>query len=266
MAARLLPRITPPIVFGRRGPMRLFERNLLVYRHQWIIILSGFFEPLFYLLAIGVGVGKLVTGVAGPGVSYTAYVAPGLLAVSAMNGAVFDATMNIFHKLKFARIYDGVLSTPLGSRDVALGEIMWALFRGLLYSVAFVITMLALGLVHSWWAIFAIPLAALIGFTFAAVGFAGTTFMRTWADFDIVHVIQLPMFLFSAVFYPLSTFPRPLQLLVEAMPLYHGVTLMRSLTLGTVHIGQLGDVAYLVILGLVGLRITARRLDGLLLR
>ena len=251
------------------GSRRLIERNLLVYRHQWHVIFSGFFEPLLYLFGIGFGLGTLVGKVATePGhlVSYAVFVAPALMATAAMNGAVYDSTFNLFFKLRFARIYDAVLSTPLGIADVAVGEVTWALLRGSVYSVGFIVVMTALGLVVSPWAWLALPAALLIGFTFAAVGTAGTTFMRHWQDFDLVQILLLPVFLFSATFFPLSVYPPALQLVVQLTPLYHGIHLIRGLTTGGPDWGQLVVVAYLVALGLGALALAALRLRLLLLK
>jgi lipooligosaccharide transport system permease protein len=264
----LASRVVPTLLLGGRRSKHLIERNVLVYRHAWQVILSGFFEPVFYLLSIGVGIGELVGKVPGPGgrpIDYTTYVAPALLASSAMNGAVYESTMNIFFKLKFAKVYDAILATPVGTGDVALGEISWCLIRGAIYAVSFFIVMLVGGLVESWWAVFVVPAAVLIGFAFAAVGMAATTYMRSWTDFDLVTLAIVPLFLFSATFYPLSTYPRGLQIVVQLTPLYHGVHLLRSLTLGDVHAVLLVHIVYLSAMGLIGLRVTGRRLERLLL-
>jgi lipooligosaccharide transport system permease protein len=250
------------IATARAG--RLVERNLLVYRHTWMILFSGFFEPVFYLFSIGVGIGHLVGEV--EGVPYRTFVAPALMATSAMNGAMLESTMNIFHKLKYGKIYDAVLATPVGVGDVAVGEISWCLIRGALYGTAFMIVMTALGVIESPWAVLAVPAAVLIGFAFASCGMAATSFARTWADFEIIQLIQVPLFLFSATFFPLSTYTRPMQIVVQCTPLYHGVALIRSLTLGDVSFGLLSHCAYLLAMGLVGLTITARRLERLLLQ
>jgi len=253
---------------GGRGSARLVERNARAYRHTWLVLASGFFEPLFYLLSIGVGIGHLVGGVTvnGHAVSFTSFVAPALLATSAMNGAIFDSTFNIFFKLKYARVYDAVLATPMRTGDVALGEIGWALIRGGLYACAFIVIMLAMGLVHSIWAVFAIPVALLIGFAFAGAGMAATTFMRSWQDFDYVTLTTLPMFLFSATFYPISVYPRAIQIVVDCTPLYQGIALLRGLTLGNVGPSLLWHVLYLAVMGTVGLAIAGRRIGRLLLR
>ena len=242
----------------------LFERNLMVYRRSWLIIFSGFFEPLFYLFSLGIGLGHYVGRV--DGVSYASFIAPGLLASSAMNGAVFDATVNVFWKLRYGKVYDAMLATPIGPTDVALGETGWAQFRGLLYATGFVITAVALGLVHSWWGLLALPASLVVGFGFAGIGIGASTFIRTWQDFDLIQLVQLPMFLFSATFYPLSVYPVAVQWIVRFSPLYHAIVLIRSLTLGTVGPGNVLDAGYLVLLGAGGLWVARRRMAGLLLR
>jgi lipooligosaccharide transport system permease protein len=254
--------------FGGRNSARLIERHARAYRHTWLILLSGILEPLFYLLSVGVGIGGLVGRVTGPGghlISFASFVAPALLATSAMNGAVMDSTFNVYFRLKYAKLYDSALATPMRPGDVALGEIGWALIRGGLYAVSFLVIMLAMGLVHSPWAVLALPAALLIGFGFAGAGMAATTYMNSWQHFEFVTLATLPMFLFSTTFYPLSVYPRPIQIVVECTPLYQGVTLMRALTLGTVTPASLWPVLYLAALGAVGLAIATRRLRTRLL-
>jgi lipooligosaccharide transport system permease protein len=252
---------------GGRGSAHLIERHARAYRHAWTVFLSGLLEPLFYLLAVGVGIGKLVGSVTLPGghvVGFASFVAPALLATSSMNGAVFDSTFNVFFRLKYAKFYDAALATPMRSGDIALGEVGWALIRGGLYAAAFMVVMLVLGLAHSAWAVAALPVALLIGF--AGAGMAATTFMRSWQHFEFIQLATLPMFLFSSTFYPLSVYPRPLQIVVECTPLYQGVALMRGLTLGLVGPGLLWHAAYLLLMGLAGLYVAGRRISGLLLR
>jgi lipooligosaccharide transport system permease protein len=245
----------------------VFERNYLVHRRIWIIIFSGFFEPVFYLFSMGVGLGHFVGKVPGPGgnlISYASFIAPALLATAAMNGAVYDAT-SVFWKMRYMKLYDSVLSTPVNPIDVVVGETSWALSRGLLYGVAFLGTVAALGLVHSAYAILALPAALLVGFAFAGAGVAGSTFMRTWHDLEFLNLIQLPMFLFSATFYPLSVYPHWLQIVVRCTPLYNAISLIRGLMLGAVGWYQLANVGYLVVLGAIGITIAGRRVHKLLL-
>ena len=249
-------------VVRTRGRL-LFERNLMVYRRTWLTLISGFFEPMFYLFSIGLGLGHFVGNI--HGVSYASYIAPALLASSAMNGAIYDATTNVFWKLRYAKVYDAVLATPLGPTDVAVGETSWAQFRGLLYAAGFVVTAASLGLVHSWWGVLALPAAVVVGFGFAGLGIGASTFIRSWQDFDLVQLVQLPMFLFSATFYPLSVYPTAIQWVVRFSPLYNAIVLVRSLTLGAVAPSNLVNAAYLLALGTFGIWLARRRMAGLLL-
>ncbi|HVI17925.1 MAG TPA: ABC transporter permease, partial [Gaiellales bacterium] len=248
----LLLRVFPLYPLSARRAGYLVHRNFLVARRTWILFVSGFFEPFFYLLSIGVGIGGLVGDVvpdSGPPLTYTQFVAPALLASSAMNGAVYDAVHNLYFKLRYSKLYDAVLATPLSAPDAAVGETTWALLRGASYSAAFLAIMAILGLVESWWAVLALPAAILIGFAFAAVGLAATTFLRSWQDFEFVQLAVLPMFLFSTTFYPLSTYPEALRWVVRCTPLYHGIELIRGLVTGDVGWFLLGDAAYLVVMG-----------------
>ncbi len=266
--ATLTVRVVPPLRPGRHAG-RLLERNLLVYRHAWMIIFSGFFEPLFYLFSIGVGIGSLVGEVTGPGgtpVKYAAFVAPALLGSSAMNGAIYESTFNIFFKLKYAKIYDAVLATPMQPADIAVGEITWSLIRGALYAAGFLIVMAAMGLMPSWWGILALPASTLIGFAFGACGMAATTYLRSWQDFDLIGLVTLPLFLFSGTFYPLSVYPTVFQVITRFSPLYHSVEIIRSLTLGAFDWSLAGHIAFLLAMGGVGVAIASRRLGKLLLK
>jgi len=263
----LVLRIIPLQMYAGRASVVL-ERNLRVYRRAWMIIVSGFFEPVFYLLALGAGLGALVGTVdagAGP-VSYAAYIAPGLLATSAMNGALYDSTVNVFFKMKYAKLYDAMLATSLGPMDVALGEIAWSLLRGGIYSTGFVTVMLVMGLIESWWALLVVPVALLIALGFGAVGMAITSFMKTFQQLDWINTAILPMFLFATTFYPLSVYSPGIQVVVRCLPLYQGIELMRGLCLGIVSWGLLWHVLYFLVMAAVGIVLTSRRLDRLLLR
>ncbi|HEU4571926.1 MAG TPA: ABC transporter permease [Candidatus Limnocylindrales bacterium] len=266
----LATRVLPPLRGSRRSRAeRLIERNVMVYRRTWLVLVSGFFEPLFYLLGIGFGLGALIGSVPGPNgeqIPYGVFVAPGLLATSAMNGAIYESTFNVFFKLRYAKTYDAILSTPLGIRDVAAGEVGWSLIRGGLYAVGFLVVILVLGLARSPLAILCVPGALLIGFAFASVGMAATTWIRSWQDFDFIVVVTLPLFLFSATFYPITAYPEPIRTLVTLSPLYQGVSLLRQLTTGAIDPSIVVNVVYLTVLGMVGIVVVARRLDRLLLK
>ena len=255
-----------PATPGRRVSA-VVERNVISYRRRWGVFLSAFIEPFLFLFSIGIGVGELVGELPGPGgdlVPYDAFVAPGLMAVAAMNGAIFDTTFNFFFKFKYARTFDAMLATPLGVGDVAAGEAAWALLRGGLNATTFLLAMVALGLVESGWAVLAVPGAILIGFAFAGAGLGLTTYMRSFVDFDYVNLAIVPLFLFSATFYPLDRYPDGLAWLVRCTPLYQGVALERALVFGDLRWSLLVHVAYLLIVGAVGVRVAGSRLRRLL--
>jgi lipooligosaccharide transport system permease protein len=267
VAARTRSRFLGSIYAG--NSRAVLGRGVLATRtsNYWII-LSGFFEPVFYLLSLGIGLGSLIHGVhtsTGQLVPYQAYIAPALLAVSAMNGAIYDSTWNVFFKMNYAKLYEGMLATSIGPFDVALGEIAFALLRGLLYAIGFMIVMQAFGLNLAWTAILALPAVLLIAFGFASLGMAITSYMKTFQQMDWINFVLLPMFIFSATFYPITVYPQGIQYVVEALPLWHGVELVRGLTTGSLSWGLLWHVLYYVVMIAVGLVFTTKRLKALFL-
>jgi lipooligosaccharide transport system permease protein len=266
-----------PVNTGSGGVRALYSgnaravvgRGLLATRStNWIIVLTGVFEPVFYLLALGLGLGSYIGGVTdsqGHVIPYTAFIAPGLLAVSAMNGAIYDSTWNVFFKMHFGKLYQGMLATRLGPLDVALGEISLALLRGAAYGTTFLLVMQVLGLNLSWTALFALPAVLLIAFGFASLGMGITSYLKTFQQMDWVQFFLLPMFLFSATFYPLSVYPAPIQWIIQVFPLWHGVELVRGLTTGVLSPAMLGHLLYFLIMIAIGLVFTTRRLRSLFL-
>ena len=247
----------------------VMSRGLLATKStNWMIVVSGFFEPVFYLLSLGLGLGGLVGVVqttTGQEVPYAAFIAPALLAVSAMNGALYDSTWNVFFKMHFGKLYQGMLATSLGPLDVALGEIVLALVRGGMYALGFLGVMQILGLNLAWTAFLALPAVLLIAFGFASLGMAVTSYMKTFQHMDWIQFVLLPMFLFSATFYPLSVYPETIQWIIQVFPLWHGVELIRGLTTGSLSLAMLGHVLYFVVMILIGLVFTTRRLRALFL-
>lgn len=244
------------------------ERNVVTYRRQWVAFLTGFLEPVFYLFSLGLGLGAIIGTVTladGTTVTYAQFVAPAMLALSAMNGAVYDATFNMFFKLRYARTFEAMLATPIAPRDIAVGEMLWSLMRSGIYVTGFLVISVAMGLVTSWWAVLAVPAALAVGFVFSGLGMAATSWVRTFVDFDYIQMALVPLTLLSATFFPITAYPPALQWLVRISPLYHGVEIERALMLGQVGWGILVNVAVLVVVGLAGLVVARRRLTALLL-
>ncbi|MBG6182883.1 lipooligosaccharide transport system permease protein [Arthrobacter sp. CAN_A214] len=253
-----------------RNARAVISRGLLATRSSnWLIMVSGFFEPVLYLVSMGVGLGALVGTVVGPGgqeISYAAYIAPALLAVSAMNGAVYDSTWNVFFKMNFAKLYQGMLSTSLGPLDVAIGEIFLALLRGAMYATGFTAVMGLMGLITTPWALLMVPAAVLVAFGFASFGMGITSYMKTFQQMEWINFVMLPMFLFSATFYPLSVYPQMIQWLIQALPLWHGVELLRQLSVGIFTPATLIHVSYFLGMIAFGMFLTTVRLRKLFLR
>ena len=268
MVALLLPRLVSFEGSARRSTS-VAERNAAALRSAyWLVMLSGFAEPVIYLLSIGVGVGTLVGDLTLPDgavVGYAAFVAPAMLASAAMSGALSETTFNFFGKMKYMRLYEGMLATPVRPFEIALGELAWAMVRGSLYSGAFLVVMVALDLTTVGRALLAFPAAVLAGFAFGSLGMALTTWARSWQDFDLMGSIQFALFLFSGTFVPAESYHPALRWLVEVTPLYRAVDLIRGISIGTEEvIGGLIDVGYLLLVTTVGLVIAGRRMSTLL--
>lgn len=255
--------------YARRSTVVL-ERSLIAFKSStWFAVLSGFLEPVLYLFSFGYGVGKLIGEVTlstGLTVNYAMFIAPGLLATSAMNGAIYDSTWNVYFKLNESKTYQGMLATSLGPLDVALGEILSALLRGFVYSLGFMSIAAPMGLIPSWWGLLAIPAAVLIAFGFASVGMAITSYFKSYQQMGLINITLLPIFLFSGSFYPLTVFPDWAQLIIKLLPLWHAIELVRNLTLGIVGLHLVGHICYFLAMVISGLYFTTKRLNALFMR
>ncbi|MDG4764888.1 ABC transporter permease [Solwaraspora sp. WMMD406] len=244
------------------------ERNAAALKSAyWVVLISGVVEPVLYLFSIGVGVGRLIGDIAlpsGTSVAYAAFVAPAMLAASAMTGALSETTFNFFAKMKFVKLYDGILATPVRPTELAFGELGWAMARGSVYSAAFLVVMVAMGLTTVPRALLAFPAAVLTGFAFGGLGMALSTYMRSWQDFDLMGSAQFAVFLFSGTFVPPRDYPSVLRWLVEVTPLYRAVDLIRAIAVDTVGWIQVFDVCYLLGVAALGLVIAGRRVGRLL--
>ena len=243
----------------------LVERNALIYRRSLTPVLSSIVEPVLYLLSIGFGVGTLVGKVAGVDVRYAAYVGPAILATTAMNAAFNQTCFQVFMRMKNDRSYDAIIPTPLSVADIALGEVLSAVFSGIFASCGFVVVMLVLGLVVSPGILLSIPGALLVGYAFGAGGLAVTTFLRDFSDFQLTQLVMLPMFLFATTFYPLSVYPGWFRPLIQVLPLYQSIQLLREPSLGIFHWDMVVAVLYLLAFGSIGLALATRRMGRKLL-
>ncbi|GAB3230525.1 ABC transporter permease [Glycomyces halotolerans] len=252
-----------------RSSGAMLSRNWVAMRRAWVLIVSGGVESLLFLFAFGFGVGSLVGDITladGTEVSYTAFVAPAILANAAMMGTLMETSINVFAKFKWMKIYDSVLATPMRPWDIALGEVWWALIRGGIYVGMFVLAMGAFGLLDSWWSILAVPACVFIALAFSGIGLTLSTFFREWTDFDWMMAVVFAMFLFGGTFTPVEAYPVFAQPLVYVMPLYHGIELVRGISLGQFAPMMLVNVAYLCGLAAVGTWIAQRRLAKALYR
>jgi len=263
----ILPRLIAARGAGRRS-MSMVERNVAALRSAyWIVMVTGFLEPVLYLFSIGVGVGALVGDLPLPDgrvVEYAAFVAPAMLASSAMTGALSETTFNFYGKMKWMRLYEGIVATPVRPMEIAVGELTWAMIRGSVYAAAFLAVMVAMGLTSAGLALVALPAAVLVGFAFGGVGMAVSTFMRSWQDFDLMTTVQFALFLFSGTFVPADSYPPVLRWLVEVTPLYRSVDLVRGITTASWSLTQVWDVVYLIILFGIGVTVAGRRMSKLL--
>ena len=210
------------------GAGRYWLRNSVVFKRTWLLgLMAWFIEPVVYLVAMGFGLGKYLRSV--NGLRYIVYIAPGLLAVSAMYGATFETTWNSWFKMDESRVYDACIATPLSAEDVALGEALWGTTRAAAYGSAFAIVAIPFGVYRSWWGILTIPALFLIGAVFSLVGLT-FTYLITRVDYLSYFwtLLITPMFLFSGVFFPLQRLGW-LRAVAWFMPLHHGTEMMRAL-------------------------------------
>jgi len=220
-------RISPISVF------RVWQRNATVYRHTFLYnIVPNFFEPFLYLLGMGIGLGAYISGI--EGISYLQYISPGLLATSAMMGASFEVTYNVYVKMHFGKTYDGMITTPVCIEDIAVGEMFWAASRSFIYGGAFFIVLILFGLVNSIESVLVLGVIVLIGLMFAGIGLTFTALVKDINLYNFYFTLFItPLFLFSGIFFPVHTLPGWIQSVAWYTPLYHAVNLCRTIQLGS---------------------------------
>jgi lipooligosaccharide transport system permease protein len=246
-AAGTLARITP----SPRIAARVWWRDAHNFSKLWRgALLPTFLDPLFYLFAMGFGLGTYLATI--QGIPYKEFIAPGLVASAAMWAAVFETTYNIYIKMNENRLYDALIATPVEVPDVVTGEIAWAATRSLVYGTSFLAVITAFGLVSSWWAL-AMPLCLLLGG--ACFGVIGMLFTALVPKIDLYSyfftLFVTPMFLFAGIFFPLDKLPSGIEWLAWFTPLYHLVNLMRDLATGTDLVHVPGNALWLAVLTLI---------------
>ena len=244
--------------------VRAFRFWLVNYRRTWRgSIYSSVANPVLYLAAMGLGLGTLVDqrGTASLGhVSYLAFLAPGLLAAGALQTAMGEATYPVLASVKWLKTYQAAAATPLRPADLLHGHLLFTAMRLTMNATIFLIVMSAFGAVRSAWVIFAIPVCVLTGLAFAAPIEAFAITRDKDSSFAVLYRFGLiPLFLFSGTFFPVTQLPAWIRPVAYATPLWHGVALCRSLSLGVISpAGALGHVAYLVALALAGTLVAQR--------
>ena len=234
--------------------LRQFDYWLTTYRRTWRgSVVSSFVMPLLFLTAMGVGLGGYVDEGSGPrnlgGVSYLAFIAPGLLAVTAMQTAIFESTYPVFGNIKWTKVYQAMLATPLRVVDVLNGHLIYVGFRLLTTCAVFVGVLAAFRVAGSLaGALGALLVALLIGMAYATPVFWFTALQKSDSGFAVLYRLGLmPMMLFSGAFFPVDQMPDAVEWLAYLMPVWHGVELCRGFTLGDAELGPgLGHVAYLL--------------------
>jgi lipooligosaccharide transport system permease protein len=255
-------------LFAAQPGLRVLQHNLWVYRRTWRgSIFSSFLTPILFLLAMGLGIGTLIGGRGASGgalpdgVTYLAFLAPGLMAGSAMQTASFESTFRTMIGIEWRKGFHAMLATPLRVWDVLLGELGYLGFRLLTTATAFFVVMVAFGVPRSPLALLSIPAAVLTGYAFGplVVAFAATLKGNTNGFNMLFRFVVMPLYLFSGTFFPIEQLPVALRALAWLSPLYHGVALTRDLTLGMVELPTtLAHLAILVLFASVGLVLAHR--------
>ncbi len=216
----------------RAAAFKVWLRNLLVWRKLMAAgLFLSFGEPFVYLLGLGYGLGRFVGDVSG--MSYLTFLASGLLASSAMNAAAFEGTYSVFTRMVQQQTYDALLATPLLVDDIVAGEMLWCATKSVIVTLPILAVAALMGAVTSWSALAAIPVFFLVGLCFAGPSIFVSALAPAYDFFNYyVTLLITPMFIFSGVFYPITTLPDAAQAIVQALPLAHAVALIRPLVAG----------------------------------
>jgi len=240
-----------PFSFSPRQAFRVWQREVSVYKYVYkSTIVSNLMDPLVYLVALGFGLGAFVSRI--QGMPYIQFIAPGLISSSIMSAATFETTINTFVRIHFDRVYEAMMATPVTVEDIVVGEIMWAMTRSTIYATVMLGVVTALGLTHSWYAIFVPLLGALGGMMFAILGLTYTSLLKSIDQVNFYFTLFItPLFLFSGVFYPIDALPAIVKTIAFLSPLYHLVEIIRPLVIGKIGFGVVGHLVWIIVFILI---------------
>jgi lipooligosaccharide transport system permease protein len=246
--------------------MAVWQRNALAWRRSArTALLAGFAEPLFYLFALGYGLGSFIGQV--QGVSYIGFLTAGILSTSAMNAATFEGLYLAYTRMEVQKTWDAILAAPLGIADVVIGEVLWLATKSLISGTLILLVAAGMGLVVSWQALAVLPVVFLAGLCFGALALVVTSFARNY-DFFVYYItlVITPMILLSGVFFPFSALPEPIRVGSACLPLYHLVELIRPLVAGRLDSGSLWHLAVPALYAMGATSLAIWRLERRLLR
>jgi lipooligosaccharide transport system permease protein len=218
--------------FSPREAARVAGRNARVFSKLWKgSLLPQFLDPLFYLVALGFGLGTYIASI--NGVPYKDFIAPGLIASAAMWSASFECTYNVYLRMNETKLYDAILATPIEVPDLVAGDLAWSALRASVYGTVFLIVVTAFGLIDSWWALAIPPLVMIGGLAFSTIAYTFTALIPRIDLYSYFFTLGItPMFLFSGIFFPFDRLPAIAEGVAWFTPLYHMVEITRELATG----------------------------------
>ena len=237
--------------FSLTSAVRVWFRSVYIYRRTWLInLLPNFFEPVIYLIGMGIGLGAYI-GQQMEGMNYLQYIAPGLVVANAMNGATFETTYNLFVKIHFDKKYDSIISTPINIEDAMLGELFWAMTRGMIYGGVFALVIYAFGLISFTQILLLLPVVFLASLLFGSIGLLFTAYIQLIDLYSFYYTLFLtPMYFFSGIFFPVEDIPWVGEI-AYLTPLFHAVKVAKAVSFNQIDSSIFVHLIYLLLVGIV---------------